>query len=73
MTRLEIATIGKNTPRRLRAFNPLLRKKVFDCPECGKDKAFIDLEIWDKDTVEDILNGIILCKECYEKQTKDNL
>ena len=74
MTRLEIATIGKNTPWELQAYNPLLtEKKVFVCPDCGEKKAFIDLEIWGEDTVEDILNGIILCAECYENQMGDDL
>lgn len=74
MTSLKIAQIGKHTPLELRAYNPVLTKeKVFICPECGKKKAFIDLEVWANDTAEDIFNNIILCSECYENQMEDDL
>ena len=74
MTLFEIAQIGKNTSWDLRAYNPLLtEKEVFACPKCGEKKAFIDLEVWINDTVENIVNGNVPCSACYENEMGDDL
>ena len=73
----EIAELGKLGDWWLngdRCFpNCLTEEKVFTCPCCGEKKAYIDLEVWSSDSVEDIINDAIVCAECYEIEMGDDL
>ena len=49
----------RNIPREFRT------EKVFICPCCGEQKALWDLDIWAKDTDDDIMNDKVICSVCY--------
>ena len=48
-------------------------QKIFICPDCGEKVSSLDLEIWDTDTLEDLINNKISCSECYENMMGEDL
>lgn len=48
-------------------------EKLFRCPCCGEMKSYLDLEVWDEDTVEAIVNDKITCSLCYEEEMGEDL
>lgn len=51
----------------------LYGEKLFRCPRCGEMKSYGELEIWDEDTVEDIVADQFPCCSCYEHDMGEDL
>lgn len=89
MTKMEIAKMGKEfdenfwtkyvdekgkmTEEGIKIADILNNEKVFKCPHCGEMCSYGDLNVWDEDTIEDIVNDGIGCVHCYEEEMGEDL
>lgn len=48
-------------------------EKLFRCPHCGQMKTFLQLEVWDEDTVESLVADEVSCSHCYEEAMGEDL
>jgi hypothetical protein len=54
-------------------FDILCHEKVFTCPYCKEKKSANDLQIWQDNTIQDLILDTVPCSECYEEEMGDDL